>query len=293
MAMTLSIRQLPADGTATRADRRLPGDPGRPLTTSGGSSRLARLGLGTSLAIWLTLPFLPLIVWSAADTWRFPSLLPTDWGVAGLSSAISQGGLAALGTSVGLGIVVAAIATPLGAILGRALAFGWAPMPRTLSAVLFAPILLPPFAGALGMNVLLLRAQIPALAGLVLVVMAMPYTVFSMRAAYAAHDLGYEEEARTLGATQAHVLWRVQVPLLAPALARSAFLAFLVAWSDYIVTVMIGGGQIITLPLIAASAASGVGNDAMVAVLSLAALVPPLALLLLLARDRRPTKGAP
>lgn len=292
--MTLTIRQIPNAGNGAPSDRRLPGDPGRPLTTSRATTRLARRGLGALLVIWLTLPFLPLLIWSVADAWRFPSPLPTDWGLAGLSSALSQGGLAALGSSIGLGLVVAAIATPLGAILGRALAFGWAPMPRTLSAVLFAPILLPPFATALGTNVLLLRAQIPALAGLVLllVVMAMPYTVFSMRAAYAAHDLGYEEEARTLGATRARVLWRIHLPLVAPALARSAFLAFLLAWSDYIVTVMIGGGQIITLPLITASAASGVGNDAMVAVLSLAAIVPPLALLFLLARDRAPAQGA-
>ncbi len=292
--MTLSVRQLPVVDKATRRHNRLPGDPGRPLTTSSGTSRRVRVGVGMAMAAWLVLPFLPLLLWSAADTWRFPSPLPTDWGFAGLSSALSQGGVAAFGRSLGLGIVVAAIATPLGAILGRALAFGWAPMPRTLSAVLFAPILLPPFAAALGMNVLLLRAQVPALAGLVLVLMAMamPYTVFSMRAAYAAYDVGYEDEARTLGATRAHVLWRVHVPLLAPALARSAFLAFLVAWSDYIVTVMIGAGQIVTLPLITASAASGVGNDAMVAVLSLAAIVPPLALLFILARDRTPAKGA-
>ena len=86
------------------------------------------------------------------------------------------------------------------------------------------------------------------------------------------------------------MLWQVHVPLLAPALARSAFLAFLVGWSDYIITVMVGGGQIVTLPLITASAASGVGNDALVAALSLAAVVPPVLLLLVLVRgDRRMT----
>jgi putative spermidine/putrescine transport system permease protein len=165
-------------------------------------------------------------------------------------------------------------------------------VPRLVTAVVFAPVLLPPFAAALGINVLLLRAQVPALAGLVLVLvaMALPYTTFSMRAAYAAHDLGYEEEARTLGASRARVLWQVHVPLLAPALARSAFLAFLVGWSDYIITVMVGGGQIVTLPLITASAASGVGNDALVAALSLAAVIPPVLLLLVLVRgDRRMT----
>ncbi|MBC7723704.1 MAG: hypothetical protein H7146_03005, partial [Burkholderiaceae bacterium] len=75
--------------------------------------------------------------------------------------------------------------------------------------------------------------------------------------------------------------WRVHIPLVAPALARAAFLAFLVGWSDYIVTVIIGGGSIVSLPLIIASGAAGIGNDATVAVLSLGAIVPPLALLVL------------
>ena len=212
---------------------------------------------------WFALPFAPLLVWAFADRWAFPSVLPQEWGVAGLSSAVAQGGAAAFGRSLLLGLVVAAIATPLGAILGRALALGWAPVPRLVTAVVFAPVL---------------------------VAMALPYTTFSMRAAYAAHDLGYEEEARTLGASRARVLWQVHVPLLAPALARSAFLAFLVGWSDYIITVMVGGGQIVTLPLITASAASGVGNDALVAALSLAAVIPPVLLLLVLVRgDRRMT----
>ena len=283
--MTLSVRDLPPTTATPRARRRLPGDPGRPLTASSGASRFARIGLAVLAASWFALPFLPLLLWAFAEAWSFPATVPTAWGLGGLESAMAQGGAAAFGRSLLLGLLVAAIATPLGAIAARSLVYGWAPFPRVLTAVLFAPVLLPPFAAALGVNVLLLRAQVPPLVGLVvvLVAIAMPYTTFSMRAAYAAHDLGYEEEARTLGASSRQVLWRVHVPLLAPALARSAFLAFLVGWSDYIVTVIVGGGQVVTLPLIMASAASGVGNDSTVAVLALAAVLPPIVLLAVLA----------
>ena len=91
--------------------------------------------------------------------------------------------------------------------------------------------------------------------------------------------LAYEEEARLLGARRTQLWRRVQLPLLAPALARAGFLAFLVAWSDYLVTLIVGGGEVVTLPLVVASAASGLGNDAAVAVLSLGAVVPPVLLL--------------
>lgn len=252
------------------------------LTTPRGAGRVIRLALTALLVVWFALPFLPLVLWAFADGWSFPSPLPTAWGLQGVEDALGFGLLPGLARSVLLGLAVAAIASPLGALAARALTFGAVPFPRAVSALLLAPIALPPFAAVLGVNVLLLRAHVPPVLGvvLVLVVLALPYTTFVMRTAYGAYDLSYEEEARLLGASRAQVLRRVHLPMIAPALARAAFLAFLVAWSDYIVTVIVGGGEVITLPLIVAGAASGLGNDAAVAVMSLGAVIPPVLLLL-------------
>ena len=283
--MTITTRELvPA---LAIPPRRLPGDPGRPLTASRAGSRLGRVGLVVLLLGWFALPLLPLALWAFANQWSYPSPTPTEWGTDGLNSAITAGGIAAFGRSALLGVAVAAIATLIGAVAARALVAGWAPFPRLTTVLLFAPVAIPPFASILGTNVILLRAQVPSLLGLVmvLVVVALPYTTFTLRAAYAAHDMRYEEEARTLGASQAQVFWRIQIPLMAPALARAAFLAFLVGWSDYIVTLIVGGGQLVTVPIITASLAAGVGNDSVVAVLSLAAVIPPVALLMVLAQN--------
>lgn len=262
------------------------------LTTSRGAGRIVRVSVTVLLVAWFALPFLPLALWSFADAWSFPSPLPTAWGGKGVESALGFGMLPAFAHSAALGLVVAFIATPLGSLAARALTFGSIPFPRAVSALLLAPIALPPFAAVLGVNVVLLRAYIPPVVGVVvvLVVLALPYTTFVMRTAYGAYDLSYEEEARLLGASRLQVLRRVQLPMVAPALARAAFLAFLVAWSDYIVTVIVGGGEIVTLPLVVAGATAGVGNDAAVAVMSLSAIVPPILLLVgTLSLGRTPT----
>ncbi|WP_082488264.1 ABC transporter permease [Microbacterium sp. Leaf159] len=266
------------------------------LNTPRGPGRVIRLAVTALLIVWFALPFLPLVLWAFADGWSFPSPLPTAWGVQGIEDALGFGLLPGFARSVLLGLVVAAIATPLGALAARALTFGAVPFPRAVSALLLAPIALPPFAAVLGVNVLLLRAYIPPVLGvvLVLVVLALPYTTFVMRTAYGAYDLSYEEEARLLGATPSQVLRRVHLPMIAPALARAGFLAFLVAWSDYIVTVIVGGGELVTLPLIVAGAAAGLGNDAAVAVMSLGAVIPPVLLLISVLAVRgsgRPTAG--
>ncbi|MBT2596457.1 ABC transporter permease [Arthrobacter sp. ISL-72] len=259
------------------------------LTRSRAGGRILRSATAGALAVWFVLPLVPLGLWVFADRWSYPAPLPQDWGLQNVDSALSRGAATAFAGSLGLGLVVSAVATPLGVLAARSLAFHPSRWSAPVSALLFAPLALPAFVAVFGLNVLLVRLQVPSYAGVVLVltVYALPYTTYVMRLAYAAHDIGFDEEACTLGATQGQVFLRVQFPLIAPALARAAFLAFLVGWSDYLVTLLIGGGSLVTVPLLVASAASGAGNDGIVAVLSVMALVPPLGLLLGLTGRRR------
>jgi putative spermidine/putrescine transport system permease protein len=249
---------------------------------------LGLLLLGT-LLVWFLAPLLPLGLWVVAESWPGTARLPQRWGTANLSGVLGSDGGGAMLRSLILGVTVAALATPAGAVAARALALQQVRRQRLVAALLFAPVALPVFAVVMGLNVVLLRLHVPGLLGitLVLVVAALPYTTFLMRVAYAGYDLAYEDEARTLGASPAAVRWRVRLPLLLPALAAAAFLAFLVGWSDYIVTLMLGGGRYVTLPILVASAASGTGNEPTVAALSVVALAPPALLLVTASLLRR------
>jgi len=234
------------------------------------------------LLAWFLTPLLPLVLWAGAESWPGTSRLPQGWGLGNVTSVFASQGGAAVLRSLALGTAVAALATPAGAVAARALALREVRWPRLAAGLLFAPVALPVFAMVMGLNVVLLRLHVPGFLGivLVLVVAALPYTTFLMRAAYAAYDVAFEDEARTLGASPGAVRWRVRLPLLAPALVGAAFLAFLVGWSDYIVTLLLGGGRYVTLPILVASAASGTGNEPTVAALSLVALAAPALLLI-------------
>jgi putative spermidine/putrescine transport system permease protein len=267
----------------------------RGTARSRASGRILRSSTAAGLAVWFVLPLIPLVLWFFADRWSYPALLPQDWGQQNVQSALSRGALPALFGSLGLGLAVSAAATPLGVLAARSLAFHPSRWSALFSALLFAPLALPAFVAVFGLNVILVRLQVPSYAGVVIVLTAyaLPYTTYIMRLAYAAHDIGFEEEACTLGATPGQVFLRVQLPLIAPALARAAFLAFLVGWSDYLITLLVGGGSVVTMPVLVASAASGTGNDGIVAALSMVALIPPLALLLLLGLTGRRRVGQP
>lgn len=263
------------------AERMVKVAPRAPRRVEPAGRRLTRgAGLGAA-ALWMLAPMVPLVLWAVAERWSHPDAWPSSWGWSGWAGASVQGaGDAAMRSSV-LGAVVAALATPAGAAAGRALALYRFRFSRLVALCLLVPVAVPPFAVVMGLSVVALRLGVPGAVGLVivLVVAALPYTTYVMRAAYAGYDTGYEDEARSLGASPRAVLWRVHLPLVAPALATAAFLAFLVAWSDYIVTLLLGGGQLVTLPILVGALASGSGNDATVAAASVAAIAPPLVLL--------------
>lgn len=243
-----------------------------------------RIGRG-ALVTWFLLPLVPLLLWSVADRWSFPAVLPQQRGLSGTRQAFGAGAAGAALRSTVLGLGVAVLAVPAGSLAARALVHRRVLAPRLTAALLLLPLALPPFAVSLGMDVALLRARVPGPLGvlLLLVVAALPYTAYTMRVAHGAWDTAVEDEARTLGATPTQVFWRVRLPGMAPAYAAAAFLAFLVGWSDYVVTLLVGGGRLVTVPLLVAGAASRTGSEPLLAALSLLSVLPTLGFLLAVA----------
>jgi putative spermidine/putrescine transport system permease protein len=118
---------------------------------------------------------------------------------------------------------------------------------------------------------------------LVHLVPVLPYTIFALLGVFARYDEAYEQQARTLGASPAQVWLRVSLPLLGPGLAVAALFAFLVSWSQYVLTLLIGGGRVITLPVLLFAAVSG-GNPTSIAGLALLFAAPPVIAIALAAR---------
>lgn len=233
--------------------------------------------------LWLVVPLAPVLVWAGAERWSFPDLLPRAWGVSGWTEAASSGLPLALLRSLALGLAVAAVATPLGVMTGRVLGWRLTKRPRLVVAWLLVPLVLPPFAVAMGLDVVLIRLGLPELVSVVLLlaVVAIPYTAYTSATAFARTSPELEAQARALGATPRQARLRVVLPAVRGSILVAALLAFLVGWSDYVVTLLVGGGQLVTAPVLLGAAASGSGNDSMVAAMAMATLLPPVVLVTL------------
>jgi putative spermidine/putrescine transport system permease protein len=232
----------------------------------GTGTRRNNIGLLVVTAL-VALPFVPLFLWAFAGEWRFPDLLPAEWSLRGVSYLIEPGGrvLGATLNSLLIGVSVALASVVIGMPAGMALGgYEW----RMKGAVIFfilLPILVPPLASTMGIHLTFIRLGLAdTMLGVFLVhlVPTVPYTAIIMTSIFAERTGELEEVARTLGAGRWQAFVNVTLPEVAPGVAVAGLFAFVISWGQYILTLLIGGGNVVTLPMLLFSAASG--NDPVV-----------------------------
>lgn len=234
------------------------------------------------------LPLLPQFVWSFAARWFFPDLLPQAWGLDAWRYLLSPSSrmVEALRNSTGLALLVTALSTAIGLPAARALGLHAFRGKAFVEWLILAPILVPPLVVTMGMNILFIRYGLAyTFIGVALIhlVPALPYFVLVMASVFAGYNVDLEATARTLGAPPWRVFVSVTLPAIAPGLSVAALFTFLVSWSQYITTVLIGGGQVVTLPMVLFPFVSS-ADHANAAAISLVFLAPALLALFLVAR---------
>jgi len=242
------------------------------------------------------LPMLPLLVWSVGGQWRFPDLTPRTLSPRGFGLLLDPHTDVARGllTSTGIAAVVSLVACVIGFPAGRAVGLYRFRGRRLVQFLLLAPVIVPGLATTLGLQVFFIRLGLAdSVTGVVLVQLmpTVPYVATVLAGAFANLDIAYETQARALGAGPARTLAFVTIPLLRPAIVVAAMFAFLISWSEYILTLLVGGGEVKTLPLLL-FAAIGSSDTTAAAALAVLMIVPPLVLLTITARTLSSSSAA-
>jgi len=250
--------------------------------------RIPTLLFRSIIYLVLVAPLLLFIGYAFSTRWFFPQPFPAEWTFSTFERALHDS-KTIFSMMQGLWIAVLAsllsliLALPAARVLGLRKFRG-----RQLAWLLFfLPTVIPPLAIGMGLNILFLRAGLSGtIAGVVLahIIPTLPYTIFTLSSAFARFDENYEFQAIALGATPWRVFRIVTLRMMAPSLVAAALFAFLISWSQYLLTLLIGGGRVITLPVLLFSAASG-GNPSTLATLSLLFIAPPVLVIAATARQ--------
>lgn len=241
------------------------------------------------LVLGVLLPILPQFVWSFAYNWFFPSLLPQKWGWRAwlyLLSPTAKVGEAWL-NSASLALAVVILSVLIGLPAARALSLHHFRGKRVLEWLIMAPMIVPGLVVVMGIHILFIRYGLAdTFAGVVLIhlVPALPYFILVMSGVFANYDTALEETARTLGANEWRTFWYITLPAIFPGLLIAALFTFLVSWSQYITTVLIGGGRIVTLPMVLFPFISA-SNHPNAAAISVVFILPAIVIFIFTARS--------
>jgi putative spermidine/putrescine transport system permease protein len=236
----------------------------------------------------LLLPLLPLFIWSLSGRWLFPAVLPTEWGMRAWLYLGTPGARVAeaAGNSLLVALSVTLVAIPIAIPAGRVLGLARFRGKSFVQFLILAPTVVPTFAAAMGIQVLFIRYGLADThLGVILVhlIPVVPYAVLILSGTFAAYDVDYEQQARVLGAGAWTIWWRVTLPAIRPGVVVAALFAFLISWGQYLLTLLIGGGNVLTLPILLLAFA-GSSDHSLTAALSLVLMGPALVALLLSTR---------
>lgn len=240
------------------------------------------------LLLLLVLPFATFILKAFSRGWFYPQVIPQTWSLHAwerIFTARSDVPEALLNSAV-IAVVVTFASVLIGLPGARALGLYQFRGKRLVQFLIFAPTMVPPLAVGMGLSINFLRAGLGGtMLGVMLVhlVPVMPYVVLTLAGVFANYDVEHELQARTLGAGSWTVFWRITLPAILPGIVVASLFAFLISWSQYVLTFLIGGGRVLTLPLLLFSSASG-GDNASISVQALLLVGPALLILVFTSR---------
>ena len=239
--------------------------------------------------IWLLLiaPLVILGLFAFSTRWFYPQPLPLEWTTETFSRLLKDSRTLkvifdSLFISVSVSIFSLIIAYPAARVIG----LRDFPGKQWVWLFIFLPTVIPPLAIGMGLSILALQTGLAgSRLGIILahIIPTLPYTVLTLAGVFTRYDENFEYQALALGSGPTRTFFTVTLRLLAPGLAVAGLFAFLISWSQYLLTLLVGGGRVLTLPMVLFSAVSG-GNPATISALSLLFLAPPVLVIAFTAR---------
>ena len=227
------------------------------------------------------MPLVPLLLWSVTEKWFYPASLPQQFGLRAWRYILDIAGkqiLTGLWDSCTIAFAATALSLLIGLPAGRALGLYRFRGKKLIALMLMLPVIVPPLSVSMGLHFWFIRLGIAeTFFGVVLihVTFCLPYAVFVLWGVFADYNSEIEEQARTLGASRPRTFFQVTLPMILPGVTVAALFSFLLSWSQYLSTLIIGGGKMLTLPILLFSLMDS-GDRPVASAVSLVFILPAL-----------------
>jgi len=200
----------------------------------------------------ILLPMGVILLWSFTGRWPWPELLPDSYLLRTWKELLfgSANLPKLLFSSMSLAAAVAVLGTLIGILTARATVLYDIPGKALIRFGTLLPLLIPGTVFTMGIQVVLIRLGLTdTVAGIVLVhlVAAVPYCITIMTDITQAIGSKLEEQAAVLGAAPLRAFFSGSFHSLLPGILSSMSMGFILSYSQYFTTLLVGGGRIRTI----------------------------------------------
>ena len=200
-------------------------------------------------------PMVLVVLWSVTERWPWPGMLLESYSLRTIRELFFGAAKLSelLGSSIALALVVAALGTIIGITTARATELYQFRGKSLIRFGAFLPLLVPGTVFAMGIQITLIRLGLSdTIAGVVIVhlIAAVPYCITIMTDVTRAVGEKYEQQAMVLGAGPVQAFFQVTLPSLLPGILSSMSMGFILSYSQYFTTLMVGGGRVKTIALV-------------------------------------------
>lgn len=206
------------------------------------------------LTVLILFPLFIVGVWAFTDVWRYPSVIPQDFGLRYWKMTLAR---ADVWTSITMSLSLATIVTALSALICLPAAFAFARLEFPGRNILFFSFLaghaFPKFGLLVAIAGIFLNLHlIGTFLGVVLIqlVGTLLFMIWIPVAAFQAVDRRMEEAARDVGASPLRVFWSITLPQAGPTIAAALLLSFVGTFYETEGAWLIGAPAIRTLPVL-------------------------------------------
>ena len=201
------------------------------------------------LFLLFVLPVIVPLLYSFSLGWSFPDIIPDRYGLRSYEYVWNRRGdiAVSLGYSVLYSFLTAVSCLLICLFPAQVLARRDFKFKFFLEGLLLAPALAPVMTFSMGLHFLFIKTGLAdSMAGVVLVltIITYPYMLRTLISGYRAFSPNFSICAQNLGAGPLTTLFRVEWPLLAPSIIAGGSVVFLIAFSEYFLVFLIGGGLV-------------------------------------------------
>ena len=201
------------------------------------------------LVLLIMIPIISIFTQSLIVRYNYESILPEVISIGNLKKLFTSNYIKLLLSSIAMSIVSAIITIIISIPVANILPNIKMKYRTTLYVVLLAPILVPQFVYFYGMqNVFAKIGIINTCIAVILshIIVMMPYAIINISNDISLYGKKYEEVAFVMGASDYKLYKDIILPLIKGTLIKTFALLFIISFSQYFITLIIGGGVVKT-----------------------------------------------